>query len=123
MSSSQKFLPFECPLIDGSAIHAGDGRVVLSHWEVLGELMREQGREPPSVGEEAREICEQRVLAQVLLLCQRGHHEDTSSFWNDVEVPFLVMNGNRGLIWHWHNLHYAVLHVDLCDTFEELLLS
>ena len=95
---------------------------MLSHWEVLGELVREQGREAASVGEEPREVCRQRVQAQVLLLGQGGHHEDTSPFWNDIEVPFLVMNGYRGLIWHGHNLHYAVLHVDLCDALEELLL-
>jgi hypothetical protein len=95
---------------------------MLSHWEVLRELVRELGREAASVGEEAREVCQQRVQAQVLLLGQGGHHEDTSSFWNDVEVPFLVMNGHRGLIWHRNYLHYAVLQVDLCDTFKELLL-
>ena len=117
------FLPLECPLIDGGAIHAGDGRVVLSHWEVLGELVREEGREAASVREQAREVCQQRVQAQVLLLGQGGYHEDTSSFWNDIEVPFLVFNGCSTLIWHGDDLHYAVLHVDLCDAFEELPLS
>lgn len=115
-------LPLECPLIDCGAIHARDGRVVLSHWEVLWELMREQGREAASVGEQAREVCQQRVQAQVLLFGQRSHHEDTSTFWNNIEVSFLVLNGCNALIWHGHYLHNAILHVDLCNAFKELPL-
>lgn len=72
-------------------------------------------RRDKSVSKESRPSCSYSVREVTVKILPRFGI-------NYMEVPFLVLNGFGALIWHLHDLHYAVFHVDLCDEFKDLPL-